>query len=100
MLDLEEKGYHVRAGYTLGSYRSLLEPLGFQINQVEGMGSSGLIRAHALVAKLQLKYGNLFALPFAIFALPMVQWDPRKMDRPLSLYVRALKSDENLNRRL
>ena len=37
-LDKYEAGGHVRPGYTLESYRALLEPIGFRIDRVIGLG--------------------------------------------------------------
>ena len=39
-IDYEEKGGHVRPGYTETSYRNLLEPLGFSVQEVSGLGGS------------------------------------------------------------
>ena len=36
VLDDEEQGGHVRCGYTEASYRALLEPLGFEIGEIDG----------------------------------------------------------------
>ena len=38
--DNSEDGGHVRDGYTLESYRKLLEPAGFRIEKSFGIGSS------------------------------------------------------------
>jgi hypothetical protein len=90
-LDEEEKGDHVRAGYTLASYRSLLEPIGFEIVESEGMGGAALAGAWLLVMRPRSRFGNkLFSL-LSFFALPFVWFDPTQLACPYSLYVRAVK---------
>jgi SAM-dependent methyltransferase len=95
VLDLEERGGHVRAGYTLNSYRELLEPIGFEITAVEGVGGPLLTRAELTLAKLRRRYGDLATLPLAIPSFAAVWFDGRSSaDCPFSIYVRAVRPTE------
>ena len=90
-LDSEENGYHVRAGYTLGSYRSLLEPIGFEIADIEGMGGPMLTRACLLLDSLRKHLGDFGSLPIALFLFFLVWLDRSVTRSPYSLYIRAVK---------
>jgi SAM-dependent methyltransferase len=96
ILDKEEKGGHVRPGYTEEDYRRLLEPLGFRIDKVAGLGSRGVYAADAMLRKIRIAAGDWAALPLLPIALPFV-WAGRGSPKvPFSLYVRAVKP-ENVN---
>lgn len=91
-LDREERGGHVRAGYTEQSYRALLEPAGFHVETLVGIGPSALCHADTVLRAIRRHIGDLAALPLLPFALPFVwgaQFDPPV---PFSLYVRAAKA--------
>ncbi len=92
-LDLEERwGGHVRAGYTLDSYRQLLCPLGFEITTSESFGGAGLAWAMAQVFKMEDRFGG-FSPPM-LAALPLfafVWLDHGEPSCPYSIYVRAEK---------
>lgn len=90
-LDLNESGYHVRAGYTLKTYKELLEPIGFEIQVVEGMGDKYLVSVHLLLQKLQKHIPNIFYVPITFVFLPLVWFDGNKLDCPYSIYVKAIK---------
>jgi SAM-dependent methyltransferase len=90
-LDLEEKGYHTRAGYTLESYRALLEPIGFRIEDSEGMGSPLVAQTAMFLMKFRTRFGDLASLPLSILAMPLIGLDGIQMECPYSLYVRAMK---------
>ncbi|MDP2938689.1 MAG: class I SAM-dependent methyltransferase [Candidatus Omnitrophota bacterium] len=90
-LDIKEKGGHVREGYTLESYRSMLEPIGFQIIDTEGMGGPILTKVCFVIQALKNRFGNVWCLPFVLLAIPLIWLDPRHMNRPYSLYVKAVK---------
>lgn len=90
-LDLEETGGHVRAGYTAEEYRALLEPVGFRIERLVGIGPRALYLADAVLRAVRNRFGDTCALPLLPFALPFVwlaRFDPPV---PFSLYVRAIK---------
>lgn len=90
-LDLEEGGGHVRSGYTEADYRELLEPVGFRIDHVAGLGSRALYRADESLRKLRERFGDLITLPLLPLALPFVWADGLDPPEPFSLYVRAIK---------
>jgi SAM-dependent methyltransferase len=91
VLDTEERGGHVRQGYTPEDYRVLLEPAGFRIERIVGIGSAGVYRADRLLRTIRNRVGDLAALPLLPFALPFV-WQSR-FDPPIpfSVYVKAVK---------
>jgi hypothetical protein len=96
VLDLEERGGHVRAGYTLNSYRELLEPIGFQITAVEGVGGPLLTRAELSLAGLRRRFGDIAVLPLAIPSFAAVWLDDRSnADCPFSIYVRAIRPSKD-----
>ena len=91
VLDTGEKGGHVRSGYTEEAYRKLLEPIGFRIEAVVGLGQPRLVRADAFLRKIRNRVGDGVALPFfPIAALGLLgnQLNPRV---PFSLYVKAVR---------
>lgn len=91
ILDKEERGGHVRAGYTAEEYRALLEPAGFRIERILGIGSPGVYHADRLLRAIRNRVGDLAALPLLPLALPLVwaaRFDPKV---PFSLYARAVK---------
>jgi SAM-dependent methyltransferase len=91
VLDLNEMGGHVRPGYTEDQYRALLEPIGFQIRDVVGIGTPGIYHADRILRGIRNRFGDLCALPFLPLTLPFVwlaKFNPRV---PFSLYVRAVK---------
>jgi SAM-dependent methyltransferase len=94
LLDTEETGGHVRAGYTEQSYRDLLEPLGFQIKQVRGVGSAATVLADKWLRKIRHRCGDLVALPLLPFGRAAVRWT-RQLDPavPFSFYVEAVKPE-------
>ncbi len=94
VLDKEENGGHVRPGYTLKAYRELLEPLGFRIDMVKGLG--GPIRQffNSRMIALQ-RTGHHMAAGF-LFAMGvwMAHFDPDEPKMPYSLYVYAVKAGD------
>jgi SAM-dependent methyltransferase len=93
-LDVSEKGGHVRAGYTIEDYRSLLEPAGFLIGDFAGIGSPSLCKADNLIRAVRMRFGDAIALPLLPFVLPFVWWSKFNPSVPFSLYVRAVKPDK------
>jgi SAM-dependent methyltransferase len=91
VLDEFESGGHVRSGYSEDDYRALLEPLGFKIESVVGLGTRAVYAADALLRIIRNRVGDWFALPLFPVLLPAVwiaKFNPRV---PFSLYVRAVK---------
>lgn len=92
VLDLEERGGHVRAGYTLQSYRSLLEPIGYEITAVEGVGGPLLSRAELALSKVRNRFGDMASVPLALSLFPTVWLDGTSSSCPFSIYVKASKA--------
>jgi hypothetical protein len=93
VLDLAEVGGHVRHGYTESTFRDLLEPLGFRIDQVEGVGGPLLVFLQEKVqAPLRRAFGEPAAALVAAIAAPFVAMDKPSPPVPFSIYVRALRS--------
>lgn len=86
----EIKG-HVRDGYTLETYRDLLEPIGFKIVSSFGLGSSAITWIAESTRLLREKWGDLFFSPFFILSLPFQMLDSINPSLPYSIYVKALK---------
>ena len=91
VLDTNEKGGHVRAGYTEGDYRKLLEPVGFSIENVVGIGPRSVYLADKILRFIRNRVGDVPALPLLPLALPFVWLARMNPPMPFSLYVRATK---------
>lgn len=91
VLDSEEAGGHVRPGYSEEDYRALLQPIGFTIDQVAGIGPKSLYYADAVLRTIRSRFGDLAALPLFPLALPFVVFARVNPPTPFSLYVRAVK---------
>jgi SAM-dependent methyltransferase len=87
----ETVGWHVRDGYTLESYRELLEPLGFRIVKSVGLGSPLLVRLINLVQGLWNRKGFAAALPLFLLTWPLQFLDYMNPPVPWSLYVQCVK---------
>jgi SAM-dependent methyltransferase len=96
VLDMNESGGHVRAGYTEEDYRKLLEPVGFSIDQVVGIGPPSIYFADKILRAIRNRWGDIPALPLLPFALPFVWFAKMNPPMPFSLYVKAMKSTGNL----
>lgn len=92
VLDLEETGGHVRPGYTEDDYREILEPIGFEIQRVVGIGSKQLYIADEVLRTIRNRFGDIVALPLLPVALPIVWLEKPNPKVPFSLYVTAVKS--------
>lgn len=90
-LDRAESGGHVRPGYTMESYRALLEPLGFSIAESRGLGGPVRQAFNRRVIRTQERLGFLPGLIVFAASLPFLPLDPPEPDIPYSLYVRAVK---------
>jgi SAM-dependent methyltransferase len=86
-----ENGGHVRDGYTLESYRALLEAAGLEIVASAGLGTPLLVRLDKLVRWVRNRFGDAAALPLALLSLPITRLDSLDPAVPLSLYVQAVK---------
>jgi SAM-dependent methyltransferase len=92
VLDQDERGGHVRCGYTESEYRQLLEPLGFHIETVEGVGGGLLIYLQEQVQSVARHwFGEAGAMIVTMLSLPFVWLDRPNPPLPFSLYVRAVR---------
>lgn len=93
-LDESESGGHVRPGYTVASYRALLEPIGFEIVETEGLGGAVRQFFNSRIKNVQQRYGTLAGLPLFVVGMLMLPFESRRSERemPFSIYVRAVKS--------
>ena len=90
-LDERESGGHVRAGYTVESYRALLEPIGFRIDRVIGLGGPVRQWCNKRITGAQVVAGLPLGV-LAFFLLWPFSWlDAAQPKVPYSLYVRAVK---------
>jgi SAM-dependent methyltransferase len=91
VLDPQESGGHVRAGYTEKDYRELLEPIGFHIEFLVGIGTPAVYHADRILRMIRNQIGDWAALPLLPIALPAVWFATLNPRTPFSLYVKAVK---------
>lgn len=91
VLDEAESGGHVRAGYTEADYRALLEPIGFEIDRVTGIGPAGVYHADRMMRAVRHHVGDWAALPLVPFTFPFLWVARLDPPTPFSIYVRAVK---------
>jgi SAM-dependent methyltransferase len=94
VLDLDESGGHVRAGYTEEEYRVLLEPIGFVIEDVIGIGTPSIYHADRILRGIRGRVGDWLALPLLPLTIPIVRRAKFNPRLPFSLYARATKPHE------
>jgi hypothetical protein len=71
-----------------------LEPLGFRIDRVEGVGGPALVFLQEKIqAPLRRKFGELAAATVAAISIPFVALDKSTPVTPFSIYVRAVRAD-------
>ena len=87
----ESVGWHVRDGYTMESYRALLEPAGFQIVKSGGFGSPMVVKLSSVIQPALSRKGVAFALPFFLLSWPLQLLDYENPRVPWSLYVQCVK---------
>lgn len=87
----ESVGWHVRDGYTMESYRALVEPAGFQIVKSGGFGSPLLVELVSVIQPVFSRKGIAFALPFFLLSWPLQLLDYENPRVPWSLYVQCVK---------
>ena len=93
-LDEHESGGHVRSGYTLSSYKALLEPIGFQIIGSLGLGGPARQVANKQITAAQEKLGLAAGMLLFMVTMPMASLGGADPKMPYSLYVRAQRSDK------
>jgi hypothetical protein len=91
VLDTRESGGHVRASNTENDYRTLLEPIGFQIDCVVGIGTPAVCHADRVLRAIRNEFGDLAALPLLPVALPAVRLATLNPQIPFFLYTKAIK---------
>jgi hypothetical protein len=94
-VDGPEDGGHVRDGYTLQSYQSLLEPVGFLIEKSIGLGTPFLRQLDKPIRQLRNLGGDGVALPLFMLTWPLLLLDSLNPAVPYSLYVQAVKRPES-----
>ena len=91
-LDVEETGGHVRCGYTLQSYRELLEPIGFSIESYSPVGGTCLVFAQEKIQyRLRSVLGEPGAYAVCLACYPLIRFDSREPEVPFSVYIKAVK---------
>jgi SAM-dependent methyltransferase len=91
VLDEHESGGHVRAGYTRETYVRLLEPIGFEIDRIVGVGTPAVFWSDYLLRSIRTRTSDLVALPLLPWLLPVVRCARLDPPMPFSLYCRAVK---------
>lgn len=92
-LDQDERGGHVRPGYTLASYRALLEPIGFRIIACHGLGGPVRQAFNWRIKTMQERFGAAAGVPWFLASLPGQWFESERGERemPFSIYVQAVK---------
>lgn len=92
VLDTKESGGHVRAGYTEDDYRKLLEPVGFKIDKIVGIGPDSVYVADKVMRAIRNRVGDVFSLPFLPLGLIAVGNAKLNPAVPFSLYAKGVKN--------
>ncbi len=90
-LDADERGGHVRPGYTMDSYRALLDPIGFRITDQLGIGGPVRQFFNRRIIQAQQRKQTAYAVLLVVLGMALAWLDPRHPRTPYSLYVRARK---------
>lgn len=91
----ESGGWHVRDGYTMESYRALLETAGFEIVKSSGLGAPLLAKMTNIIQPMFSRMGAAFAFPLFLLSWPLQLLDYEKPKVPRSLYVQCVKKPQN-----
>lgn len=91
VLDEHETGGHVRPGYTAEDYKQMLEPIGFRVEQIVGLGTPAVYHADRVLRAIRGRLGDFPALPIFPMLLPLAKWARLDPEVPFSLYCRARK---------
>ena len=90
-LDPDEKGGHVRPGYTYAGFKALLEPIGFQLSEPVGLGGPIREACNKQITNVQLIGGLKLGIPLFLMLAPFAMLDGSHPTVPFSIYVRATK---------
>jgi len=93
-LDLDERGGHVRPGYTYETYRALLEPIGFVLSEPIGLGGPLRQACNVPITRSQELAGLWLGLPTFMLVSPLASLDRGDPQVPYSVYVQALKAQQ------
>jgi SAM-dependent methyltransferase len=93
VLDLEEKGGHVRQGYTWEELEALVRKHGLAVDLRAGIGPRPVYLADEALRWVRNRVGDRAALPLVPFFLPAVWMARMNPAEPFSVYVRAVKPD-------
>ncbi len=89
--DEPETGYHVRDGYTIDTYRDLLEGTGLRVAATLGLGSPLICRLDKILRGARGRVGDLGCLPLFLLFAPLTRLDRIDPKMPFSLAVLARK---------
>jgi len=89
-LDSEEKGGHVRPGYTEESYRKLFEPFGFEVEKVMGLGGPMRQGFNRRIKEIQSRLGVVTGLPLFLLALMVLPLERRDVNPPVPFSIYAM----------
>ena len=81
----------MRQGYTEKEYRTLLEPIGFEIECVVGIGTPAIYHADRVLRAIRNHFGDWAALPLLPMFLPAVGFAKLNPEIPFSLYTKAVR---------
>lgn len=91
-LDLEEQWRgHTRRGYTLDSYRELLEPIGFKIEYSEKIGGRTLVFLYRITSWISNNLGKYLASIASFIFSPFIVFDNVDSSFYFSIYVKYRK---------
>ncbi|MEZ5312312.1 MAG: hypothetical protein R2862_01000 [Thermoanaerobaculia bacterium] len=71
----------------------MLEPAGFRIERIVGIGTPGLYQADRMLRVIRNRVGDIAALPLLPLALPFVLVSDAESFVPFSLYAKAVKDE-------
>ena len=93
-LDENESGGHVRSGYTVETYRELLDTIGFSIVDIEGLGGALRQWFNGRIKTLQSRFGAWAGVPLFLVAVVLLPLERRESEKrcPYSIYIKAVKS--------
>jgi SAM-dependent methyltransferase len=91
VLDADERGGHVRAGYTADEYGALLRPVGFEIETIVGIGATSVYVVDGILRAIRNRVGDALALPLLPVGLLILRTAKPNPPLPFSLYVKARK---------
>ncbi|MBI1374433.1 MAG: methyltransferase domain-containing protein [Phycisphaera sp.] len=90
-LDTDEAGGHVRSGYTDATFRALLEPLGFRVDEIAGLGGPMRQRINRAITATQQRLGVPAGVLLYMATWPVQHIDAASPAVPYCLYARATK---------